>query len=416
MPSLLIQDIKTLAGAYREPPAAARGEALGRLPCLHEAFLLVENGYIAAFGPMAQCPERADEIVSASGRLVLPGWCDSHTHLVFAGSREAEFVDRIQGRGYLEIARRGGGIHHSARRLREADPEELLASASRRLSEIIAQGTVAVEIKSGYGLSLEGELKMLRVIRRLKEISPIPVKATFLGAHALPEAFNNDREAFIRLLVEEWLPRVAGEGLADYIDVFCEKGFFSVEETGQILDAGLRHGLRGKIHANQFNALGGVAAAVSRGAVSVDHLEVIDEADIEALRRADTIAALLPSASFFLNAPYTPARRLIEAGAALALASDYNPGSSPSGRMPFVLTLACLKMAMTPEEAVNAATLNGAHAMEAQTELGSITPGKRAGFIITKPIPSLAYIPYAFGSDLIEAVYVDGARCSGIVL
>jgi imidazolonepropionase len=401
--SLLIENIRNLVLGH-QAAKPLRGGLLGELPQLENAFLLVEGGRIAAYGDMAQCPERADEKIDATDRLVMPAWCDSHTHLVFAGSREGEFVDRLRGLSYEEIARRGGGILNSAERLRSTPEEVLVEQALGRLKEIMRHGTGAVEIKSGYGLSLEGELKMLRVIRRLKELSPLAIKATFLGAHALPPEYKNDRRAYIDLVVKEMLPAIANEGLADYIDVFCEKVAFSVAETETILEAGARYGLRPKIHVNQFNAMGGIAAALRHDALSVDHLEVVEDAEMDALAASDTIATLLPSAPFFLDDPYPPARKLVDKGVAVALATDYNPGSSPSGRMPFVLSLACIKTRLTPEEAINAATLNGACALEWQHELGSIAPGKRANCFVTKKIPSFGYIPYAFGSDFVERV------------
>ncbi len=408
MPSLLIRNIQSLVLAETSPRPFAAGREMQALPRVDHAYLLVEGGRFCAFGPMAECPERAAEVIDAGGRFVFPSWCDSHTHLVFAASREQEFVDRIKGLSYEEIARRGGGILNSARRLREAPEEELLASAYGRLREIQAFGTGAVEIKSGYGLTLESELKMLRVIRRLKEMAPMPVKATFLGAHALPPEYRDNRDGYLRLAIEEMLPRIAGEGLADYIDVFCEKGFFTVAETEQLMEAGARYGLKAKIHVNQFNSLGAVAACVRHSALSADHLEVVSDEDIESLKGSTTMPTLLPSAPFFLNGHYQPARRLIDAGLPVALATDYNPGSTPSGKMQFVLSLACIKCGMLPEEAIWAATLNGARAMELEAEYGSIAVGKVANFFITRPMPSLAYLPYAFGSDLVEQVFLRG--------
>jgi len=408
MPTLLIRNIDTLVLAETSPRPFMAGADMQALPRIDHAYLLVEGGRFRAFGPMAECPERAGEVIDAGGRFVFPSWCDSHTHLVFAASREQEFEDRIRGLSYEEIARRGGGILNSARRLREATEEELLASAYERLREIQAFGTGAVEIKSGYGLTLESELKMLRVIRRLKEMAPMPVKATFLGAHALPPEYRDKRDGYLRLIIEEMLPRIAGEGLADYIDAFCEKGFFTVAETEQLMEAGARYGLKAKVHVNQFNSLGAVAACVRHGALSVDHLEVASDEDIESLKGSATMPTLLPSAPFFLNGHYQPARRLIGAGLPVALATDYNPGSTPSGKMQFVLSLACIKCGMLPEEAVCAATLNGARAMELEQEYGSIAVGKVANFFITRPMPSLAYLPYAFGSDLVERAFLKG--------
>mgnify|MGYP006269563949 CR=1 FL=1 len=410
MPSLLLRNVHLLAVVDTDAAPYRAGKAMQGFPVLQNAYLLAESGKIRGFGPMADCPGRADEVVDATGRAVLPAWCDSHTHIVFAHSREEEFVDRIKGLSYEEIARRGGGILNSAQRLRATSEDALFESAWQRLREAISYGTGAIEIKSGYGLSVESELKMLRVIRRLREASSIPVKATFLGAHALPPDYKDNRRAYIDLIINHMLPRIAEEGLADYIDAFCEKGFFRVDEMAAIIDAGARYGLRAKVHTNQFNSLGGIEACVERGAVSVDHLEVVSDAEVAALKKGHTLPTLLPSAPFFIGGHYQPARKLIDAGLPVALATDYNPGSTPSGRMQFVLSLACTQCGMLPEEAICAATLNGARAMELENELGSLAPGKRASFILTAPIPSLAYLPYAFGTDLAERVYIDG-RC-----
>jgi imidazolonepropionase len=357
---------------------------------------------------MASCPERADRVIDAANRFVLPCWCDSHTHLVYAGSREQEFVHRIEGMTYEEIARRGGGILNSANRLNATSEEDLFEQGLIRLNEIARMGTGAVEIKSGYGLSYDGELKMLRVIRRLKEQSPLTIKATFLGAHALPADFKDNRQGYMDLLLNRLLPTIAEEGLADFIDVFCDRGFFSAEETESILTAGARHGLRGKIHANELDYSGGVQAGVRHNALSVDHLEHTGPAEIAVLKSSATMTTLLPSTAFFLGLNYPPARDMIDAGLPIALASDYNPGSSPSGNMSFVLSLACLKLRMLPEEALTAATINGAFAMAVETELGSIAIGKQANFTITRPMPSLSYLPYAFGSNLIDMVFIGG--------
>ncbi len=407
--STLIYNIHTLVQTLPPGIQLLRGADMQHLPLIRDAYLLIEGDRIAGYGPMSECPDRADRQIDAGGGMVFPCWCDSHTHLVFAGSREAEFVDRIRGLSYEEIARRGGGILNSARRLRETPEEVLVEQAWQRLEEVRAMGAGAIEIKSGYGLSEDSELKMLRVIRRLKEMSPMPIKATFLGAHALPAEYRDNREGYMQLLIERLLPQIAGEGLADYVDAFCEKNFFSVEETSRIIDAGARYGLKAKIHTNQFNSMGGIEACVSRGAVSVDHLEVLTDAEIDCLVSSQTIPTLLPSAPFFLNDEhYPPARRMLNAGLPVALATDYNPGTSPSGSMSFVASLACIKLRMTPEEALNAATINGAAAMELSTDCGSITPGKLANVFITKPIPSIAYLPYAFGSELVEKVLVRG--------
>ncbi len=379
---------------------------------VEDAWLLAENGRISAFGPMATWPGITDwnelDVIDATDRYVLPGWCDPHTHSIFAAPREEEFVLKIKGATYQEIAAAGGGILNSARKLRAMEEDELFAQAEHRLHDMMRQGTVAVEIKSGYGLSLESELKMLRVARRLGETLPLRVKTTLLAAHALPEEFKADREGYLRLITDELLPAVAAEQLADFIDVFCETNYFTVAEMERVLEAGARFGLMGKVHVNQFTSLGAISAAVMHGALSVDHLEVMEEADLRALEHGSTIPTLLPSCSFFLRIPYAPARALIDRGCAVALASDHNPGSTPSGNMNLVLSLACIQLRMLPEEAINAATLNAAAAMGIADELGSISPGKRASFIITRPVPSLAYLPYAFGTDHIDTVIIDG--------
>ncbi|HRQ84016.1 MAG TPA: imidazolonepropionase, partial [Flavobacteriales bacterium] len=341
-------------------------------------------------------------------RYVLPGWCDSHTHSVFAAPREGEFVDRINGLGYEEIAAKGGGILNSARKLRAMGEEELYAGAKARLEEMMHQGTVAVEIKSGYGLDAASELKMLRVAQRLKKTLPLQVRTTLLAAHALPPEYKDNRAGYVDLIIKQLIPQVAGEGLAQYVDCFCERNYFTAEEMGLILEAGNKHGLKGKVHVNQFSSMGGIQAAVEHNALSVDHLEVMEDADIESLRGTRTIPTLLPSCSFFLGIPYGPARELIEAGLPVALATDHNPGSTPSGNMNFVVALACIKLRMSPEQAVQAATINAAAAMGLAEELGSLTVGKRASCLITKPVPSLAYLPYAFGQDHIDTVIIDG--------
>ncbi|MBC7775748.1 MAG: imidazolonepropionase [Phycisphaerae bacterium] len=410
MPNLLIRNIHTLVQAETIRRSLVKGVDMASIPLLHEAYLLIENDRIAAFGPMAECPERADEILDATGRLVLPSWCDSHTHIVFAATREEEFVDRIRGLSYEEIAERGGGILNSARKLQAASEDELFVGAWGRLQEVIGMGTGAIEIKSGYGLTLESELKMLRVVRRLKEKSPIPVKATFLGAHAIPTAYKTCREDYISLVVNEMLPQVAGEGLADYCDVFCDQGFFTPEETDRILKAGWKWGLKPKIHANELGLTGGVQVGVANQAISVDHLEYTSEIEIEALKNSDTLPTLLPGCAFFLGIPFAPARQMMHAGLPVVLASDYNPGSCPSGNMPFVISLACAKMKMLPEEAVNAATLNGARAMELEADYGTIAVGKIANVFITTPMLSLAGLPYAFGSNVVEVVVLRGKR------
>ncbi|MCA0238250.1 MAG: imidazolonepropionase [Bacteroidetes bacterium] len=413
MSTLLVRHIKTLVQAETQLRSVVKGSEMADLPLLHDAYLLAKDGLIEAFGPMSECPASADTVLDATGRMVFPGWCDSHTHIVFAASREEEFVSRIRGLSYEEIARQGGGILNSARRLQAASEDQLYEDAWQRLQEVIGYGTAAIEIKSGYGLSLESELKMLRVIRRLKAVSPIPIKATFLGAHAVPAEYKERREDYIRLIINEMLPAVVAENLADYCDVFCDQGFFTVEETGQILQAAARFGLKAKIHANELGYTGGVQAGIAAGAISVDHLEYTGEAEIDALQKSDTLPTLLPSCAFFLGIPYAPARRMIDAGLPVVLATDFNPGSSPSGRMSLVVALACIKMKMLPEEAIQAATLNGARAMELEKTHGSIARGKAASFFITRPMPSLAYLPYAFGTDLVDTIVLNGRVWEG---
>ncbi len=410
MSSTIITNIRQLVNT-RQQNQLLRGKELAELPCIENAYLVIENGIIAEYGEMDKLgwtDSSNDNIIDAADQFVLPTWCDSHTHLVFAASREEEFVDKIKGLSYAEIAAKGGGILNSARKLSEASEAELLKKARTRLHEVIQAGTGAIEIKSGYGLSVEGELKMLRVIKKLKEISPIPIKATFLGAHTYPVEFKEDHQGYIDLIIKEMLPVIAQEQLADYIDVFCETGFFSPEETETICRAGMNYGLKPKIHANQLNLSGGTQAGVKLGAISVDHLETMDEDTISTLANSTTIGRLLPTAAFFLRMPFQPARKLIDAGCAIALATDFNPGSSPSGNMNLVIAMSCIQMKMLPEEAINAATINGAYAMELQDELGSITVGKKANLIFTKPIPSLAYLPYSFGTNLIDKVMIAG--------
>ena len=406
----LISNIASLVNV-REHNEILRGEELKELPCIQNAYLIVEGAVIAGLGKMDDLKHEPKSFAfhfDAKGRFILPSWCDSHTHLVFAGSRENEFVDRIKGLSYADIAAKGGGILASAKKLNETSEDDLFAQSYTRLRELMQLGTGAIEIKSGYGLTLEGELKILRVIQRLKAAVSIPVKSTFLGAHAIPAGFKDNREGYIKLIIEKMLPAIAEENLADYIDVFCEEGFYSPEETERICMAGKQYGLKAKIHANQLSLSGGVQLGVRVGAISVDHLETMDEETITTLAQSDTIGTLLPTAAFFLRMPLQPARSLIDAGCAIALASDYNPGSSPSGNMNFVVALSCIQMRMTPEEAINAATMNGAYAMELQNEVGSLAIGKKANLILTKHIPSLAYLPYSFGTNLIEKVMVNG--------
>ena len=404
--------IAGLAGALREAPARLEGSRMNDFPLLESAWMLTEEDKIVDFGEMDNLEismiQSDVEVVDVGGGFILPGFCDPHTHMVFAKTREGEFVDRINGLTYEEIAEKGGGILNSAQVLQDTSEEDLFVSAAERLNEVVSLGTVAVEIKSGYGLSVESELKMLRVIQALKEISPIPIKASFLGAHAIPTQFKTNREEYIRQIIEEMLPAIAKDKLADYIDVFCDRGFFTQVETERILLAGKKYGLRAKIHANELDFTGGIQAGVKMEALSVDHLECTGDEEIELLKGSGTMPTLLPSTAFFLGIEYPPARKMIDAGLGLALASDYNPGSSPSGRMPFIWSLACIKLKMRPMEALAAATLNAAYAMGMENELGSITPGKRASFIITHPAPSVEYFPYSFGSDWIRQVVIDG--------
>jgi imidazolonepropionase len=409
---LLIKNAKALVGTHVASVRRVGGAAMAALPMIEDGWLLAENGVITALGPMATWPGISDwndlEVIDASDRYVLPGWCDPHTHTVFAAPREEEFVDKIKGLSYQDIAARGGGIMNSAQKLRDMDEETLFLQARERLRVMMHQGTVAVEIKSGYGLSLESELKMLRVVKRLKQELPLHITATLLAAHALPPEFADDRDGYVSLITDTLIPQVAAEGLADFVDVFCETNYFTVAELERILAAGVEHGLPGKVHVNQFTSVGGIGAAVKHGALSVDHLEVMETGDLDALQGSGTIPTLLPSCSFFLRIPYAPARALIDRGLCVALASDHNPGSTPSGNMNFVLSLACIHLRMLPEEAIHAATLNASAAMGVEQELGSITVGKRASFIITRPVPSLAYLPYAFGTDHIDTVIIDG--------
>ena len=406
---ILIINIKELIQVRKNGILKVSGAEMNELPTIKNSYLLIENNIISDYGEMKNCPTiSVDSTIDATGKMVLPTWCDSHTHIVYAGNREQEFVDRINGMTYEEIANRGGGILNSAKKLNETSEEELYNQSKNRLEEVMKMGTGAVEIKSGYGLSVQGELKMLKVIQKLKANYPIEIKATFLGAHAFPTEFKENHQGYIDILINEMLPAIANENLADFIDVFCESGYFSVSETEQIMEAGNKFGLVSKIHVNQFNAIGGVKAAVNNKALSVDHLEIINHDDIEVLKNSDTMPVALPSCSYFLGIPYTPARIIIEAGLPLALATDFNPGSSPSGNMNFVVATACIKMKMTPEEAINAATINGAYAMDISKTHGSITIGKKANIIITKPINSIYQLPYAFGSNLIDSVFIEG--------
>ncbi len=407
---MLIKNIKGLAGILEENETPLKGAALAQLKTITNAYLAIDEGRIADYGKMSDLAGVTDwtdlEIIDAEGKFVLPAFCDSHTHTVFAAPRETEFVDRIKGLSYEEIGKKGGGILNSAKKLADTSHEKLVEDALQRLALMQTYGTGAVEIKSGYGLSVEAELKMLRVIKTLKEKSSMTIKATFLGAHAFPQAYKNKQDDYVKLIIEEMLPQIAAENLADYMDVFCERNYFSPAQLDQLLTAGAAHGLKPKIHVNQFSILGGVGIGVNHNAVSVDHLEELDDKDIAALQNGATIATALPSCSFFLNIPYSPVRRMLDHNLAIALATDFNPGSTPSGNMQLVNALGCIKMRLTPSEVLNASTINGAYAMEVADDLGSITLGKKANLIITKPIPSLAYMPYAFGENCVEQTLV----------
>lgn len=407
----LITNIQELLQIRDASIKKVSGAEMKLLPSIKNAYLLLEDDCIADFGSMENCPNlTADVTIDATRKVVLPTWCDSHTHIVYAGNRVLEFVDRINGLSYEEIANRGGGILNSAKKLNETTEEELYNQSKVRLEEVMQQGTGAVEIKSGYGLTVEGELKMLRVIKRLSQNYPIKIKATFLGAHAFPIEYKDNHSGYIDLIINEMLPKIATENLADYIDAFCETGYFSVEETERIMEAGKKYGLIAKIHVNQFNAFNGIAACVKHNALSVDHLEVVTDEDIAVLKNSETMPVALPSCSYFISIPYTPARRMLDAGLPLALATDFNPGTTPSGNMNFVVATACIKMKMTPEEALNAATINGAYAMGISNTHGSITIGKKANIIISKEVTSFYQLPYAFGTNLIEQVIIEGKR------
>lgn len=410
---LLIKNIKSLVQVRTDTTnVCLKGEAMKSLPCIENAYLAIEDDLIVEFGKMDDWPGISDwtdlTVIDADNKLVFPSWCDSHSHIVYAGTREGEFVDRIKGLSYEEIANRGGGILNSAKKLHDAGEDELIEAALFRIQQIIRMGTGALEIKSGYGLSLADELKMLRVIQKLRELTPIRIKSTFLGAHAIPAEFKGNRNAYIDLIVEQMIPQIAAEGLAEYCDVFCEKGYFTPEETIKILMAGKQYGLIPKVHANQMSCSGGVQAGVHCGAISVDHLEYVGDEEINCLLQSATMPTVLPGAAFFLSLPNPPARQMIDAGLPLAVASDYNPGSSPSGNMNFMISLLCIQYNLTPEEAINAATLNSAYAMGLSETHGSIAVGKKANVFITKEIPSYNFIPYSFASDLIETVIING--------
>ena len=413
----LILNIKQLVQTELSPRKWVAGKDMARLGILENAYLLVEEDKIAGFGKMEDLNREVvyagGDIVKeidATGRLVMPSYCDSHTHLVYAGSREIEYIDKIRGLSYEEIAKRGGGILNSCERIRKASEEELFDAAYDRIQEIAGFGTGAVEIKSGYGLDTESELKMLRVIRRLKAETPLLIKSTFLGAHAVPLDYKGRQTEYVDLIINEMIPMVAAEELADYIDVFCDKGFFTVEDTDRMLNAGMKYGLRAKIHANELDYSGGVQVGVKYNAISVDHLECMGEEEIACLLESETMPTVLPGAAFFLNMPYSPVRKMIQAGLPVALASDYNPGSSPSGNMKFIMSLGCINYKMLPEEVINATTLNSAYAMGVEEEAGSIAVGKLANFYITTPISGIEYLPYAYTADLIEAIFLKGEQ------
>ncbi len=411
---LLLKNIKSLVQIRDEACRKISGIDMKTLPCLENAWLAIDNGIIADFGTMDSFPGIEDwkglEIIDCEDKLVLPSYADSHTHIVYAGNRELEFVDRINGLSYEEIFERGGGILNSAKKLSETSEDELFEQAMVRLKEVISQGTGSIEIKSGYGLSVESELKILRVIKRIKDLNLLPVKATFLGAHALPLDYKTNKESYIQLIINDMLPAIAKEKLADYIDVFCEQNYFTALETKRILEAGKKHGLIPKVHAEQLSHTNGIRTGVECNAISVDHLEFCNDDDIALLKDSITMPTILPGAAFFLSLPLPPARKMIDAGLAIAIASDFNPGSSPSGNMNLMMSLGCVQYKLTPEEVINACTMNSAYAMNVSHEVGSITVGKRANFFITKPISSYSFIPYSFGSNLIEAVYLNGIK------
>jgi len=407
---LLVKNIATLAGIDRQGLLRRQGQQMRELNCINDAYLLVEDGVIADFGSEADLvmPDSEVAVIDAEGGTVLPSWCDSHTHIVYAGSREQEFVDKINGLSYAEIARRGGGILNSADRLHAMSEDELYEQAMQRVREVIAKGTGAIEIKSGYGLNTEDELKMLRVIRRIQQSTRLRVVSTFLGAHAVGRAYAGRQAEYVDMLINEMLPAVVQDHLADYVDVFCDEGFFTPDETSRILEKALDYGMRGKIHGQELADSGGVEVAVKHCALSVDHLESMTDRDIELLRGSDTMPTALPGTSFFLNMPFAPARKMIEAGLGVAIASDYNPGSTPSGDMKFAVSLACIKMRLQPAEAINAATINSAYAMGVSDSYGSIAPGKVANFFITQPIASVDFIPYAYTTPIIARTFLAG--------
>lgn len=408
--SILIENIKKLVQVEDQPQKFVAGKAMAKLPVLENAWLLIEKDRIASFGKMDDQlrPKSARKVIDATGKMVFPAFCDSHTHLVYPASREIEYVDKIKGLSYEEIAKRGGGILNSARKMQEISESELFDSAMKRLDEIMYLGTGAVEIKSGYGLNTESEVKMLRVIRQLKESHPLTIKSTFLGAHAVPSEYKGKQIDYVDLVINEMIPRVASEELADYVDVFCDRGFFTVEDTDRILNAAMKYGLRPKIHANELDYSGGIQVGVKYNALSVDHLEYTGEAEIKALLNTETMPTVLPGAAFFLGMVYAPVRKMIDAGLPVALASDFNPGSSPSGNMQLILSMASILYKMIPEEAINATTINSAYAMGVEEELGSIAVGKKANLFITKEMPGIEYVPYAYGSNKVETMIING--------
>ncbi|HTQ63378.1 MAG TPA: imidazolonepropionase [Puia sp.] len=417
MASSLIINIQQLANV-RTDSRLIRGKDLAKIPCVGNAYLLIQDNEIVQWGRMeelaSEVRRKPREVIDAKNATIIPAWCDSHTHLVFAGSREEEFVDKIKGLGYAEINAKGGGILNSSRKLNETSEDELFIQAWKRLEEVSKMGTGAIEIKSGYGLTVEGELKMLRVIKKLKEKSKLSIKATFLGAHTYPLQYRENHSGYLDLIINSILPEIARDRLADYIDVFCENGFFNTEEMEMVSKAGMNYGLKPKLHVNQLSSMGGIESGIKLNAVSLDHLEIMTDEDIRLLSVSGTkngglpVCTLLPTAAFFLRVSFPPARQLINAGCAIALASDYNPGTSPSGNMNLVIAISCIQMKMLPEEAINAATINGAYAMDLGNELGSITVGKKANLIFTRPVPSLAYLPYSFGTNLIDRVMIEG--------
>ncbi|HXK81130.1 MAG TPA: imidazolonepropionase [Bacteroidales bacterium] len=408
---ILIKNIKKLLQVESKPRQKVKGKDMAVVPSMSDAWLYIKNDKIADFGKMDTCPELESDYlieIDATGKLVLPSFCDSHTHIVYAGSREIEYSDKIRGLSYEEIAKRGGGILNSAKLLHQTSEDDLYEQSMQRIHEIISQGTGAVEIKSGYGLNPEDEIKMLRVIKRIKETTPLIVKSTFLGAHAFPSEYKTNKDAYVDVVINEMIPQVAAEDLADYIDVFCDKGFFNVEQTERILMSGIKYGMRPKIHANELAASGGIQAGVKYNALSVDHIEYTDNPEIEALLESETMPTILPGAAFFLNMPWAPARKMIEAGLPVAIASDYNPGSSPTGNMKLMMSFACVNYKMLPQEALNAVTINSAYAMGVSDIVGSIAIGKVANLFITKEIPNLEFLPYAYGSDLIDTIILKG--------